>query len=266
MKILVLPDVQAKPGIDFAYLTRIGRYMVEKRPDHLVCLGDFADMPSLSSYDKGKKAFEGRRYRADAIASKTALTALLAPLKAHNEMQERNKKARYLPKMTMLLGNHEDRIRKAVEDDPKLDGMLSTADLGYEESGFDVVPFLEVRVIEGIAFSHYFTTGLMGRPASTAAAQLRKTGMSCFAGHQQGKQIAYATRADGATITSIISGSCYEHSESYLGPQGNRHWRGFWILHDVKDGAFDEMPVSISYINKKYPDVEPKRLDYADVL
>lgn len=41
MKILVLPDVQAKPGKDFTFLTRIGTYMVDKKPDVVVCIGDF---------------------------------------------------------------------------------------------------------------------------------------------------------------------------------------------------------------------------------
>ena len=93
----------------------------------------------------------------------------------------------------------------------------------------------------------------MGRPAGTAQAQLRKTNMSCVAGHQQGKQISYSYRADGSTITSIIAGSCYEHEESYLGAQGNRHYRGFLMLHEVKDGSFDEMWVSLGYINQRYP-------------
>jgi hypothetical protein len=263
-KMLVLPDVQAKPGVDFAYLNKIGQYLVEKKPDYLVCLGDFADMPSLSSYDKGKKAFEGRRYRADVIACKHALTALLGPLKAFNEMRRKNKKAPYEPKMYMLLGNHEDRISRAVNDDPKLDGVMSIDDLGYQESGFEVIPFLQVVVIAGVAFSHYFTTGLMGRPASTAAAQIRKTNMSCIAGHQQGRQVTYATRADGQVITSIIAGSCYEHHEDYLGPQGNRHWRGFLMLHEREDGHFDEMWVSLNYINEKYS-AERKVLEMADV-
>ena len=56
------------------------------------------------------------------------------------------------------------------------------------------------------------------------------------------------------TITSIIAGSCYEHEEPYLGSQGNQHYRGFLMLHEVKDGAFDEMWVSLAYINQRYPD------------
>jgi hypothetical protein len=251
-RIMVLPDVQAKPGVDFSYLRRIGLYMVEKKPDIVVCIGDFADMPSLSSYDKGKKAFEGRRYRRDVEAAQFAMQAFLGPLNEYNATA----KVPYRPRMVLTLGNHEHRIAKACDDDPKLAGTLSVKDLAFEEYGWEVYPFLKVVVIEGVAFSHYFTTGLMGRPAGTAQAQLRKAGMSCFAGHQQGKQITYGYRADGSTITSIISGSCYEHSEDYLGPQGNQHWRGFWMLHEVKNGGFDEMPVSLSYVNGRFPEVK----------
>ena len=250
--IMVLPDVQAKPGADFSYLRRIGMYMVEKKPDVVVCIGDFADMPSLSSYDKGKKAFEGRRYKRDVEAAQFAMQAFLGPMWEHNQTA----KAKYKPRMVLTLGNHEERINRATNEDAKLDGVLSIKDLAYEEYGWEVVPFLEVVVIEGIAFSHYFTTGVMGRPAGTAQAQLRKAGMSCIAGHQQGKQIAYSTRADGSTVTSIIAGSCYEHDEDYMGAQGNKHWRGFLMCHEVKDGAFDEMWVSLGYINQRYSAVK----------
>ncbi len=45
-KILVIPDVQIKPGIDISFIQDIGKYLVDKRPDIVVCLGDFCDFPS----------------------------------------------------------------------------------------------------------------------------------------------------------------------------------------------------------------------------
>ena len=117
---------------------------------------------------------------------------------------------------------------------------------------WEVYPFLEVVVIEGIAFSHYFTSGAMGRPITTAQALLTKQHMSCVAGHQQGRQIAYGKRADGKEMTSLIIGSCYEHEEEYLGAQGNHHWRGLYVLHNCNDGAFDEMAVPLKYITENY--------------
>lgn len=69
----VLPDVQAKEGVPLDHLVWAGKYIAEKRPDVVICIGDFADMPSLSSYDAGKKSFEGRRYKKDIKAAKEAM-------------------------------------------------------------------------------------------------------------------------------------------------------------------------------------------------
>jgi Calcineurin-like phosphoesterase len=251
-KHLVIPDCQIRPGDDTGFLTRIGHYIVEKQPDVIVCIGDFADMPSLSSYDVGKKAYEGRRYLLDIEAVHDAMDALVEPIVAYNIRQQQNRKKQYHPRMVMTLGNHENRINRAVNSDPKLEGLLSTDDLAYSGFGWEVFPFLEVVIIDGIAYSHYFVTGVAGRAASTAAAQFRKTNMSCIAGHQQGLHIHSGDRADGARLTSIIAGSCYEHDEDYLGPQGNKCWRGILVLHEVNNGQFDLMPVSLEYLNRKY--------------
>jgi len=154
--------------------------------------------------------------------------------------------------MVLTLGNHEARIDKAVNNDAKLEGVLSTDDLKYKEYGWEVYPFLEVVVIGGVAFSHYFVSGPLGRPVGSAALTLSKKHMSTVAGHQQGLQIAMAHRGDGKRLTSIIAGSCYTHDEDYMGPQGNKHYRGIVILHDVDDGEFEPMFVSLKYLEKKY--------------
>lgn len=247
-----IPDVQARPGDDFTFLRAIGNYLVDKKPDVIINAGDFADMPSLSSYDVGKKDYEGRRYAKDIGAAQEAMVTLLTPLWEYNARAKRNKEKLYKPRMVLTLGNHENRINRAINDDPKLDGLISVDDLEYNEAGWEVHPFLDVVVIDGVAYSHYFTTGVAGRPASTASALLSKKHMSCVAGHQQGRQIASAFRADGSPITCIIAGSCYEHEEGYLGPQGNKHWRGLVVLHEVDNGSFDEMFVSLDYMKNNY--------------
>jgi hypothetical protein len=252
MKHLVIPDCQVKPGISVKYLENIGKYIVEKLPDVIVCIGDFADMPSLSSYDIGKKSFEGRTYKADIKAVHKGMEALLTPLWKFQEKQRKLKKKVYSPRMILTLGNHEDRIDRAVENDRKLEELISIKDLNYEQYGWEVHDFLDVVVVDGIAYSHYFASGVMGRPVTSAQALITKKHMSCFAGHQQGRQIAYARKADGSEITCIIAGSCYEHDESYLSSQSNNHWRGFYVLHEVNNGSFDEMAVSLNYVNSKY--------------
>lgn len=208
MKHFVIPDCQVKPEHDTRYLTYVGQYIIEKKPEVIICLGDFADMSSLSSYDRGSKAFEGRRYRADITAARNSMECLLSPIWSYNAKARKHHKERYTPRFVLTLGNHEQRINRAINADAILDGTISVKDLGYEEYGWEVHEFLDVVVIDGIAYSHYFTSGLLGRPCTSAAAQLSKKHMSCIAGHQQGFQMHTGHRADGSQLTSIIAGSC----------------------------------------------------------
>jgi hypothetical protein len=246
MKIIVLPDVQARDGIDFSFLTSIGNFIVKEKCDVLVNIGDFSDMESLSTYDRGLKSFEGKRYTKDIWAAREAMDALLKPIYDERARLKRNRDKRWDLRMILTLGNHENRINRATNEDSKLDGLISTDDLPYQD--WEVFKFLEVVVIEGVAFSHYFTSGLMGRPIGTAQQMINKLHMSAFAGHQQGRQVAYGKRGDGKPITAIICGSCYEHNEEYLGVQGNNHFRGLYVLNDVKDGSFNEVAVPLSTI------------------
>ncbi len=250
-RIIVIPDTQCAPGQDFTFLSWIGKYIADKKPDVIVQIGDFADMESLSSYDVGKKSFEGRSYTADIKAAHEAMDYLMIPILKERVRLENNKKKRWNPRMVLTLGNHEHRIDRAIENDRKLEGLISIDDLNYEEH-WEVFPFLQPVVIEGICFSHYLCSGIMGRPITTARMLLTKKHMSCIVGHQQGRDVAYSHRADGRAITAIIAGSCYQHNESYLNHQTNEHWRGILLLNEIVDGTFDECFVSLNYLKAKY--------------
>ena len=244
MRIAVVPDVQARDGLAYPHLAAYGEYIAAKRPDAIVHLGDHADMSSLSSYDKGKRSFEGRRYRKDIDAARRAMDAFMEPIA---------KAKGYKPQMVLCLGNHEDRISRAINDQPELEGVIGVDDLRYAEYGWAVHPFLNVVMVGGVAFSHYFVSGSMGRAITTAAGLLTKRFQSCVAGHQQGYDSARRYRADGRAIIGIITGSFYQHHEAYLGPQGNaQHWRGAVFLNEVRNGSFDEMPLSLTYLLKRF--------------
>ena len=252
MRILVIPDAQVKAGVPTEHLSWAGQYAVDKKPDIIICLGDFADMPSLSTHDKaGSKYFEGLRYKSDGEAGRAAMDVLLAPLKALKAKQQKNREKLYIPQMHMLLGNHENRIDRAINNQPMLEGVISTKDLGYEENWI-VHPFLHPLSINGVVFNHYFPVGALGRPASSASAMVSKLHQSCVAGHQQGRQVAYGRKADGSSITCIIAGSFYLHDEHYMDTTSNKHWRGLVMLNEVENGHFDESFVSIGFLQKKY--------------
>lgn len=256
IKHLLIPDTQCKPGNDHSHMRLAGEYALEKRPDVIIHLGDHWDMPSLSVYDVGKKGFEGRKYIDDIQAGKDGMEAFLAPINKFNKRARKNKQKQYKPRMVFILGNHEQRIERAIESDRKLEGLISYDDFGLEEYGWEVVDFLEPIVIDGVAYCHYFTSGVMGRPVSSARLLLNKKHMSCVMGHVQQRDIAFSRRADGTEMTGIFAGIFYKHDEAYLNAQTNGGWSGIWMLHDVKDGSFDEMPISMRYLEKKYGKTE----------
>jgi hypothetical protein len=251
IKHLFIPDVQAKPGVDLEHLKWIGQYIVDKKPDVIVCIGDFADMESLSSYDKGKKSFEGRRYKADIAAAKKAMDLLLEPLKQLQARNTENHRKQYKPRLVMTLGNHEQRIERVCNDNPELDGVVSYSDLPYED--WEVHDFLKPVVIDGVLYVHYLANPMSGKPyAGTALNQLVKVGQSFCVGHKQTLDVATRFTISGQQQWGIVAGACYQHDEDYKGFQGNAHFRGVVMLHDVHDGSFDPMIVSLKYLKQRY--------------
>jgi len=258
MRILVIPDTQVREGVPLEHLTWAGKAICDYLPDVIVHIGDHADMPSLSTHDKvGSKYFEGLRYQKDVEVAKLGMDMLLKPLRDLQKAQKDSKHKIYKPRMVLTLGNHENRINRAVNNNPMLEGLISTKDLEYERD-WEVHDFLRPIFIGGVGFSHYWPVGAMGRPAATPTAIIGKLHMSCVAGHQQGKSIAYGKRADGKSICAIIAGSYYLHDEGYMDQLSNRHWRGLVVLNDVQDGHFDEMMLSIEYLEKKYGQTNSK--------
>lgn len=252
MRHLIIPDTQIKSGVSINHLSWAGQYAVDMKPDVIVMIGDWWDMPSLSSYDVGKKQFEGRRYKKDIAAGNLGMDVFMAPIIAEQERQRANKKQIWKPRLVFCLGNHEHRIERAVDEDARLEEVLSYDDFNLKQHGWEVIPFLEPIVIDGVAYCHYFTSGVMGRPVANPKLMLQKKHMSTVMGHVQDRDISFDRRADGQRMTGIFAGIFYDHNESYLNAQTNGSWSGVWVLHEVSDGAFDEMPVSLTYLKQKY--------------
>jgi hypothetical protein len=235
-RILVIPDTQVKPEINQDHLKWIGQYINEKRPNYVIHLGDHWDMPSLSSYDKGKKSFEGRRYVDDIEAGNVAMRLLTSQYRPN-----------YTPEEHFLIGNHEDRITRATENSAELTGIIGLHHLDLE--GWNVHSFLEVIEIEGVKFSHYFTSGLYNKPVSSAAVMLRIAQGSAVQGHAQKVDMAIHEKTGKI---ALMAGIAYRHEEAYLGPQGNNCRQQIVMLNEVRSGIYDPMFVSLRYLGQKY--------------
>lgn len=252
--IAILPDAHAKPKgrkdtfEPNARFTIAGKFINDLRPTRVVCLGDFADMESLSSYDKGKASFEGRRYKKDIKAAVDAQKALFKEIDNRDEI-----------KFDILYGNHEIRINRAVNDDPHLDETLSLDDLKYKDYWDNLHDFKSIAMIEGIGFTHYFPNGLMDRAIggeNVAKAMMKKyPGFSLVQGHRHDLQVAFDTLADGRQIFGLVAG-CFldlEQHEDYMSETVQKTWRRcITVLRETPAGSWDVEIVSLERLTQMY--------------
>lgn len=263
---LVIPDTQIKPGCPMEFMTWIGHYIVEKKPDVVVHIGDHWDFQSLSSYDAGKKSAEGRRVIQDHEAGCLAMDMLLEPIRSYNASRTR----KYQPEMHFTAGNHENRVDRAAECDAKLDGLLPNIPMTVESFGFRYHEFKRPVTIDGVTYCHFFYNPMTGQPYSgMMETRLKNVGFSFTMGHQQGLKTGMRELGNGDIQRGLVCGSSYLADEDYKGHQANGHWRGIIYKHEVFNGNYDLMEVSLDFLCRKYegvPVTEFMRRKYPDIF
>ena len=249
---LIIPDSHAHPDHNNDRFDWLSQLIIDLQPDVIVDIGDSACMPSLSSYDKGKRGFEGRRYQKDLAASYEAQDRLMTPLR------RRKKK---MPRRVKLIGNHEYRIQRAIDlDAAVLEGTISIDDLKYKDFGWEVVPYEGsspgIITIDGISYAHYFTTGVMGRPQGgehPAYNLLNKQFGSCTQGHTHTLDFAVRTRAsDNKKIMGAVCGCYIDYFCDWAGNANHQWSRGVLFKQNIEDGQYDFEWIGIGSIKDAY--------------
>jgi hypothetical protein len=292
-KHFVLPDTQAKPHVPLNHMIWAGSYAANRKPDVIVHVGDHWDMPSLSHWDKGKMSAEGRAYEDDIQAGNLAMDLFMAPIRTEQRrqarvlMRDRWKRMHasdrkyvetfintglpparppsallapwfWSPRLVFTIGNHEQRIERHVNGNPELRKTLGYHSFNLERHGWEVHDFLHPVTIDGLTYQHYIPNPNTGRPwGGMAEPRLSKIGYSFVSGHEQGKKSGERYLQNGRTQRALIVGSYYMHDEDYKGPQGNYHWRGVVMLHNVGRGDYDLMETRMDYLQKKYFERHP---------
>jgi hypothetical protein len=227
---------------------------MEEQPDIIVDIGDSADMASLCTYDKFTKQAEGRRYVADLHAYHDSQRKLFREMNKHNNTMSKWKKKKYKPELIKCTGNHEHRILRASNESPEWSGHISMADLKQEHFGWDVHPFLTPAIREGIAFQHFFTSGVMGRPIGgihQAAAMVKKNYVSCVAGHSHMRDFWEDTTPSGDRLFGLCVG-CYFDYDPEFTSEADRYWRGVVILDDAHNGTAEPRFISLESIKRRF--------------
>jgi len=263
----IVPDVQVRPGDVVDHLDWIAQDIVRRKPDVIVCIGDFWDLPSLSRYSPaGGIEKEGARLLSDIQAGDEALLRLTAPIHAETSRLKRNKEKQWRPRLVFTEGNHEYRAAKFASDDARFEGVVGTHLCNVEAFGFERHRFKVPVEIDGVWYAHFWQSQHSDRPiGGTIDNRLNKLGFSFVQGHEQGKRYGNRPLPNGRTIHGIVAGSCYLGVESYRGPQAANEWRGTVVLHDVRNGGdFEPMFLTLRYLCEEYtgeklPDYMRKR-------
>lgn len=253
-KLVIIPDVHVSPKYDNERLVWLARYIKHEKPEVVVCLGDFADMPSLSSYDRGKATFEGRRYNDDVVAVRAGLRVLESGFgrvtrrlgRVVRDRKPHGGRRVQGPEKYMLLGNHEARISRAANDNPELKGFLKAENLGYSAEGWRVTGYRRTLELGGITFSHDFPTGISGKSIggeNIARSLIQKNLVSSVQGHSHVFDHSERTRIDGTKLFGLSAG-CYTHPDMVEDWNISTHhmwWRGVVSLEGVEGGYYDKL-------------------------
>jgi len=250
---LVIPDPHAHPEYSNERADWLGQLIVDIKPDVVVNIGDTWDMPSMCGYDKGTKSFHGRSYQADIEAGIEFNDRLFHPLK---------KQKKRLPHRVFLEGNHEQRLKRAIELQPELEG----EQYGIHFSDYQLDRYYDTVVeysgqtpgiieLDGIFYAHYFISGVMGRPISsehTAHALVSKLGRSATCGHIHTFDYSVRTTVDGGRNIGCVAGVYQDYHAGWAGSANNLWWRGVVVKTNVNNGIYDINQISLNTLRKEY--------------
>lgn len=247
---LVIPDQHAHPDYSNKRADLLSKLILDVKPDVVINIGDGADMASLSSYDKNKRSFQGRTYKAD--------------IDAHLDFQNRiwepiYRRKRRLPYTIYCIGNHEQRIEKALDLSPELEGSIGMGDLQLHQWYDDIVPYEGgtpgVIAVDGILYSHYFISGVKGLPIGgehPADSLVTKTFMSATSGHLHLADFSIRTAGNGKKLMGSFVGCYQDYDAPWAGESNRLWWRGVLIKHNVFEGVYDPQFVSLETLRKEY--------------
>lgn len=247
---LIVPDQHAHFEHSNDRADWLAQLTIDLRPDVVINMGDAADMPSLSSYDKGKRSFQGKSYKKD--------------IEAHLEFQDRwwspvRATKKRMPYRVVLEGNHEERVERALDLSPELAGTIGFADYAFDDYYHTVIRYdgglPGIFESDGILFAHFFPTGISGRPmggVSPARMLAQKNKVSCVAAHSHTLDFATEKNVSNKVINTLVCGHFSDYTPDWAGPIA-RFWQaGVAILRNVEDGNYDFQWIGLESLRKTY--------------
>lgn len=251
---VVFTCAHANPKVDNKRFELLGNLIFDIRPDYVVDLGDFADLSSLNSYDtRYPKAIVSQNYGEDIEA------AIDAQEKLRQKFIQRKVRK---PLWYGFEGNHEHRIKRALQHDPRLEGKkygisydhLQTRKYYDEYHGYkNGAP--AIASYDGVHYAHYLASGNYGTALSGihhGYALTVKLSASITVGHSHKFSYFVKQEARPNPIHGLVAG-CFKGKDELWAGQANSEWRkGVVIKRNISNGNYDLQWISMEQLERDY--------------
>jgi len=243
-----------RPEISNERFLWLGNLIYDVRPDYVIDLGDFDDLQSLCSYDDRKPSvLVSQNYEADINHGQEARDMIRHKIR---KMKVRR------PYFVGLEGNHEHRIKKALEYDPRISGTkygISFANLQtnywYDEYHEYTNSAPSVFDLDGISYAHFIASGNSGSAMygeHHASGLLKKRFRSTTVGHSHKRDICFRDDAHPYPAIGLVAG-CFKGEDEHWAGQANKEWwKGVVIKRDIRHGHYDPEFVSMKRLEEAY--------------
>lgn len=221
-KILIIPDTHI-PFHDQQAWDLVLKVARGERPDHVIIMGDWLDMYSLS---KHRKDPELRHWD------------FASELEVGKSEMDRLQKAAPKADIVWLEGNHEQRLGRLIADDaPSIHGMVSIPkEMDLKKRGIKWVPYQDIYTLGKVNYTH--DTGSAGGTAHTRAEQ--DLADNVVIGHTHRMSMTYVgNKRHQAHVAAMFGWLGDKKYAKYVSPAlSNRYWMlGFGMGYMTSEGV-----------------------------
>lgn len=227
-KLIVIPDLQV-PFHDKRAMAVVEKYMADETWDEWLQLGDLLDLDQFSRFNRDSpRKIEGRRLKKDFDIANEILDR-------HQQIvRKNNPKAKF----GLILGNHEMRCEKFVDQFPQLEEIVDIErDLRVKERGMKVIrsyPKGEVHRIGKVMFHHGLYTG-----PNHAKKMVENFGGNIFYGHMNDINLFCKPMwGNDNTLIGQSLGCLCRRDLDYIGANPKNWQLSFGVFYFLPNGDF----------------------------
>ncbi len=241
---IIIPDTHVTPADAFngynrikrlgEYVARTARAARKRHPNapiRVICLGDWGDFASLSSWDYEKFDFSQESLERDLESFEVSLSMLTDAIKGVGGAS-----------LHFCQGNHEGRFYRGLamaKTRPVFQGYTGP-NIIAERLGWRVSKYMIPQTLEGVNYAHCLPTGNSGRPIGGENASrmlMQKHFVSCVVGHSHLWDISIRTRPDGTKLFGLVAGVYQEEQPEFARNSCHLWTSGITVLRGVKNGG-----------------------------